>query len=331
MLKSLVTSLFLSTVSFAFSQNLESIKKQRVDVEHSDSSSIQKMVSNIYTFIGADFDSLDIEILIQGPILGTLMVNIMNKDQEFTYESLYDKFLEIKKAPFFKTIKHKQQLSNELIQRPADIANWEKDKLLLIEMGADSVNLESIHSYLATNSNPNITYKTLLEAYKAEQKEKELAKNAKSKNEFQQLLNSSKFFNESETLELCAAQKKPILLYFTGHSCVNARKIEQFVLLQPEVSTYIMGNFIFIPLYVDDRTQLDLKDQTSVKSQSKTTKLTTVGAKNMHYEISRFNEESQPFFVVLNEKNEIIKTGDYSLSNTNDFIQFLHAALELSK
>lgn len=324
-----VTSLF--PISFAYCQDLETLKKQKVEVKMADDSSVQKLLSNIYTFVGSDFDSLDIEILGQGPILGALMVNLMNEDTEFTYGRLYDKFLEIKTMPFFKEVKNKQRLTNELIQRPADIANWDKDKSLFVAMGVDSLNLENIHHYLVVNSNPNITYKTLLEAYKTEQKEKELAKNAKNKNEFQQLLNSSKFFNESAILELSAKEKKPVLLYFTGHNCVNARKIEQFVLLETEVSTYIMENFIFIPLHVDDRTQLDLKDQTSVKNQGKTTKLTTVGAKNMHYEISRFHEESQPFFVVLNEKNEIINTGDYSLNNTNDFIQFLHAALELSK
>ena len=50
--------------------------------------------------------------------------------------------------------------------------------------------------------------------------------------------------------ELAAAQKKPILIDFTGVNCANCRLMEKRVLPQPEI-VKLLGEFVTIQLYTD--------------------------------------------------------------------------------
>ena len=50
--------------------------------------------------------------------------------------------------------------------------------------------------------------------------------------------------------ELAAAQKKPILIDFTGVNCANCRLMEQRVLPRPEI-VKLLSEFVTIQLYTD--------------------------------------------------------------------------------
>ena len=49
---------------------------------------------------------------------------------------------------------------------------------------------------------------------------------------------------------------KPVLIDFTGHACVNCRKMEQNVWVQPEVLKILKSEVVLISLYVDDKRPL---------------------------------------------------------------------------
>ena len=131
---------------------------------------------------------------------------------------------------------------------------------------------------------------------------------------------------DNKLLEQSKEQNKPLLLYFTGFSCVNCRKIEQMTLNDDIVFNLLNDDFIFLPLYVDNRTELAKSDQVYSSTLRRT--MTTIGDKNMVYEIEEYNASSQPLFVCLNSKGEIIGTTDYAKSSKYPFEDFLRDCLK---
>ena len=62
---------------------------------------------------------------------------------------------------------------------------------------------------------------------------------------------------------------KPILLDFTGHACVNCRKMEDFVWSKPEILSLLKDKVVLISLYVDDNRELPKEAHMYRKKQEK--------------------------------------------------------------
>jgi thioredoxin-related protein len=325
--KLLTLLVLIVSISSVYSQEYVDIKNQKIDFESFDEENMYPFLSKVYTFIGDDFDSLDLEILLNGPILGSLIVGLAAKEDNVTYDHLYQKFLEIKQTPQYAEVRTKQLISSTLMNRPADINNWEDDKPLFINLGFEGDLLEKIQLYIEENSSSILTYETVLVGFREQlDKENEEEREVK-KSELKQLFESSIQFDETEALSKSKDENKPILLYFTGYNCVNCRKIEHAVLYDLEVSESIIQNFIFKPIYVDDRNELPKEEQIEVNLGERTRELKTIGDKHTYYQMSRFNVSGQPYFVVLNSDNEIIGTADYYDNTINKFLTFLNESL----
>lgn len=320
-------TLILLTFS-SYSQSYDDIKDQEIHIEGLSDYGMEQVVSNVYTFIGSDFDSLDLQILLNGPIFGSIIIDLATKEQSQTYADLYQKFLEIKEMPQYSQLRKRQLTANDLMNRPADISNWEEDKPLFVELGLEGDMLEELRLYIENNSSSTLSYMSVLEDYRQELDNQKREERKAKQAEFEQLFDSS-LLNETELLARSKVEKKPILLYFTGYSCVNCRKIEQNVLSDLDVLEILLESFIFKSVYVDDRTELPEKYQVEVQiREQRTEKLKTIGDKHMYYQISRFNVAAQPHFVVLNSENEIIETADYSYNSAEKFLSFLESALD---
>jgi thiol:disulfide interchange protein DsbD len=57
---------------------------------------------------------------------------------------------------------------------------------------------------------------------------------------------------------------KPVLIDFTGHACVNCRKMEASVWPDASVLNQIKNDYVLIQLYVDDRTELPTAEQKEI-------------------------------------------------------------------
>lgn len=314
-----------------YSQEYTDIKNQKIDIESFYGKNMDPFISKVYTFIGNDFDSLDIEILLNGPILGVLIVDLATKEDSVTYGHLYQKFLEVKQIPQYPEIRTKQLVSNTLMKRPADIKNWEDDKPLFLQLGFEGELLEKLRLYIEENSSSILTYETVLVGFREQLEQQKAVEREAKKRELEKLLTLSIPFNETQALSHSKNENKPILLYFTGYTCVNCRKIEHAVLYDLEVSESIIQNFIFKPIYVDDRSELPKQDQIEVKLGERTRVLKTIGDKHIYYQMTRFNVSAQPYFVVLNGENEIIGTADYNENTVNEFLNFLNESLAETK
>lgn len=91
---------------------------------------------------------------------------------------------------------------------------------------------------------------------------------------------------------------KPILLDFTGHACVNCRKMEDFVWSKPEILSLLKEQVVLISLYVDDKRELPKAAQYVSKETGK--EIITIGNKWSDYQITRYKNNAQPYYVVLN-------------------------------
>lgn len=120
------------------------------------------------------------------------------------------------------------------------------------------------------------------------------------------------FFDYEEGIEYAKAQKKMVMLDFTGHACVNCRKMEANVWTDPQVLSFLTNNVIIIQLYVDDRTELAVEDQQKTSAGKL---LKTIGSKWSYLQASQFESNSQPFYVLMNSTNRQVlvkpKGADY--------------------
>jgi len=132
------------------------------------------------------------------------------------------------------------------------------------------------------------------------------------------------YFDYKQALACAKEQNKPLFIDFTGHGCVNCREMEARVWSDPKVLKRLNENFVLVALYVDDRTKLPEDEWYTSAYDNKVKK--TIGKQNADFQISRYNNNAQPFYVILNQQEElIIQPRGYDLS-VEGFVGFLDEA-----
>ncbi len=120
-----------------------------------------------------------------------------------------------------------------------------------------------------------------------------------------------------------AAQSgKPIFLEFSGYGCVNCRKMETAVMDVEEVKRNLKENFVHIRLMVDDKA--NLAQPITIEHNGKKRILNTVGDKWSYLQEVKFNSNSQPYYVVLNSKGELMSGPFVYKEDIQGFIDFLN-------
>ena len=130
------------------------------------------------------------------------------------------------------------------------------------------------------------------------------------------------FFDYNEALNYAKKKNKPILLDFTGHGCVNCRDIESRVWPDGRVRDFLNNKYVLLSLYVDDKTILPENEWYKSTYDSKIKR--TIGKQNADFQITRFNNNAQPFYVVIDPFSESIvyKPWGYEL-NIENYISHL--------
>ena len=135
------------------------------------------------------------------------------------------------------------------------------------------------------------------------------------------------FTSYEEGMEYAAKMGKPVLLDFTGHGCVNCRKMELAVWYDRRVADIIEKDYVLISLYVDDKEKLAEPIEVTEASGSKRT-LRTVGDKWSYLQRNKFGAQTQPFYVLLDGNAEPL-TGAYSYDESVDkYVSFLKTGLD---
>ena len=105
---------------------------------------------------------------------------------------------------------------------------------------------------------------------------------------------------------------KPVVLDFTGHACVNCRKMEEQVWSAANVKGTLANDVVLISLYVDERIDLPKEEQYETTMAGKTKKVKTTGDKWMVLQANTYGTNSQPYYVFLNHEEEaLVENANY--------------------
>ncbi len=122
---------------------------------------------------------------------------------------------------------------------------------------------------------------------------------------------------------------KPILLDFTGHACVNCRKMEDFVWSKPEILSILKDQVVLVSLYVDDKRELPKEEQYVSKETGK--EIVTIGNKWSDYQITRYKNNAQPYYIILDsDGNDITQQIGYT-PNAEEYKKWLEEGISKFK
>src|SRR5690606_9045501 len=99
---------------------------------------------------------------------------------------------------------------------------------------------------------------------------------------------------------------KPVLLDFTGHACVNCRKMEEHVWSETNVLNILNNDVVLISLYVDEKKELPEAEQYISKTTGK--KIKSVGNKWSDFQIEKYQANAQPYYIVLDNDGNSLNT-----------------------
>ena len=149
-------------------------------------------------------------------------------------------------------------------------------------------------------------------------------------NLFDKPLNLNPFFDYKEGVAYAQKVHKPVIIDFTGHACVNCRKMEATVWPDKKILPLLKDSYVLIQLYVDDKTELPASEQ--YVSSFSHRKITNIGALNSDIQASRFNTNSQPFYVLLNPVTETtLVTPEGADYDPASYYTYLQSGLNLFK
>jgi len=114
--------------------------------------------------------------------------------------------------------------------------------------------------------------------------------------------NITPFKDLEEGLAYARKVNKPVMLDFTGYSCVNCRKMEEHVWTEKEIKRYLTDEYVIVSLYVDERKPLPAAEHREVDRMDgtgRTRKINTVGKKWQYLQQSVYSRISQPYYVLV--------------------------------
>lgn len=123
-----------------------------------------------------------------------------------------------------------------------------------------------------------------------------------------------------------AENHRPVLIDFSGYGCVNCRKMEGAVFDTPAVEKVIKENYVLIKLMVDDKAALATPMR--VEENGKTVTLETVGDKWSYLQRYKFQANSQPYYIVLDNKGQALTPPAYYDENVTKFVEWLNLGLK---
>ena len=126
------------------------------------------------------------------------------------------------------------------------------------------------------------------------------------------------FTDYEEGMAYAKAHHLPVMIDFTGYGCVNCRKMEAAVFVDPTVADIMTNKYVLIQLYVDEKTKLD--EPIVVDDNGTERKLRTVGDKWSYLQSQKFGATAQPFYVLIdNDGNPLERSYSYD----EDILKFL--------
>ncbi|KOS05213.1 disulfide bond formation protein DsbD [Flavobacterium akiainvivens] len=110
------------------------------------------------------------------------------------------------------------------------------------------------------------------------------------------------FEDYDKALAYAKKTNKPLLIDFTGYACVNCRKMEDNVWSDKRILSVLNNDVVLVSLYVDFKEELPESEQYISETTGKHIK--TIGNKWSDMQIRKYKTNSQPYYVLVNNKEE---------------------------
>ena len=110
------------------------------------------------------------------------------------------------------------------------------------------------------------------------------------------------FHDYKEGLAYAKDNDLPVLIDFTGHACVNCRKMEERVWSEPQILEILKNDVVLVSLYVDDKRKLPQSEQYISETTGK--EIESIGNKWSDFQISRYKANAQPYYVLIGHDEE---------------------------
>ncbi len=127
---------------------------------------------------------------------------------------------------------------------------------------------------------------------------------------------------------------KPVMLDFTGYTCVNCRKMEENVWSQDNIKDILTDDYVLISLYVDDREALPAAEHQEVArldGSGRTKTIDQVGEKWHYFQQSVFARATQPYYVLVSPDGQTLNPPVAYTPVAADYENFLRCGLSTFK
>ena len=260
-----------------------------------------EMSKQIKLFNNCFIDAIDQEIIWSEPIISMYLVESLKKgESKNTFQDLLDFVNTLKENPEYLEIRNRFELLAEITDKKLIDKDWEKDKLKFKKIGITEKQINEIYEQSLLKGNEELTYKDLLEKVESN-RNVTIGFNPPSNFEYdydyEKIFTQTDDFNFDEALIESKQKKKKLLLYFTGYGCINARRMEDQTLNKSEILKIISNQYLFFPLYVDDQKEITIKGNPKIKN---------IGNKYADLQKTKFRNNNQPHFVILDEEGNLI-------------------------
>ena len=118
---------------------------------------------------------------------------------------------------------------------------------------------------------------------------------------------------------------KPVMIDFSGYGCVNCRKMEASVWIDPNVKHMLEEDYVLITLMVDEKAPL--KEPIEIMENGEKVKLRTVGDKWSYFQRMKFGANAHPFYVLLDHQGKPLAPSYAFNEDVSAYLNFLKSGL----
>jgi thioredoxin-related protein len=342
-----------SNALFAQSKSsCEALLKQKINMSSRDA-----FLKDVYRIMICDVDSIDMQLVLTPRFIETFKSRTGNK--KATFGDFMNLITDFRGFPFYSEAREKTIAANYLKSKKVDMNSWTADREYLVKIGLNSIEINDFHYFLIQHKDTSWTYFEASELFTDDRAKEKSQSALKSKTEYFNNITTVCDLSSVDTLSICkfnfeknnsaptrdtvgnyivyneyekgiqCANKlnRPVLLFFNAFAAVNCKKMEDKVLSDGDVMDIIQQKFVFINLYVDDKSVLPQSDQYNSEDGRL---VNTLGKRNSDLQMKTFGTNAQPYFYVVDKDGKAIKTAG-GLVDLSNFKRFLEEALRSFK
>lgn len=138
------------------------------------------------------------------------------------------------------------------------------------------------------------------------------------------------FFDLDEGVAFAKKVNKPIMIDFTGHACVNCRKMEDKVWVDPQVGQLIKDEYVLIQLYVDERSVKMPKEKVHYSSILRHD-TDDLGRWNGDFQATKYSSNSQPFYVLTDHNLNPLVAPQGAIFEAKEYAAYLQSGIDKFK